>query len=240
MIGWIGRILDTQREDNPPRVVQSSLFFRDEKFGLSELPFDLLVEESHRLEFDISDHAVENGTTVSDHVQERLRSVEVTGLFTNHPIGGRSPSYVTDGGEILEEADEVKLEGLSAVTNAARDDKLERLKAIARKREPVRLVTALEIYDEMIIEELSFDRGPSDGESVSFRMRLREIRTAQTGTEYVSGVWEPPEPKTQETSAGKKLSKQKKKGKKSAEEKSAEEASRRLEASLQRKVYTGE
>nr|DAW36110.1 MAG TPA: hypothetical protein [Caudoviricetes sp.] len=237
MIGWLDRAFDTTREDNPPRIVQSSLFFRDERFGLSELPFDLLIDESHRIEFDISDHAVENGATISDHVQERLRSVEVTGFFTNHPVGDAS-AYVRDG-EILEEADEIELEGRSAVTNVSRDDRLARLKEIARRREPVRLVTALEVYDEMLVEELSFDRGPDDGESVRFRMRLREIRTAKLETRYVDGVWEPPEPKSQATDAGKKMSKQKKNGKKSATEKSAADAARRMEAALSRNTFTG-
>ena len=73
--------------DIPPKVMQSSLFFRDEDFGvgrssagLVELPFDLLIDESHSLDFDIADHAVENGSSISDHVQERLRSVQVTGI----------------------------------------------------------------------------------------------------------------------------------------------------------------
>ena len=125
------------------------------------------------------------------------------------------------------------------MTNVSRDDRLARLKEIARRREPVRLVTALEVYDEMLVEELSFDRGPDDGESVRFRMRLREIRTATLEMRYVDGVWEPPEPKSQATDAGKKMSKQKKNGKKSATEKSAADAARRMDAALSRNTFTG-
>ena len=85
------------RYSHPPRAIPASLFMRNEEFGLAtkdgdgnyiytNIPFDLLIDESHELDFDITDHAVENGSTISDHVQQRLRTVKITGMFTNHPL----------------------------------------------------------------------------------------------------------------------------------------------------------
>lgn len=201
-----------------PRTVQTSLFFRDERFGIGSVSFDLLIDESHSLEFDISDHAVENGSTISDHVQERLRSVQVTGLFTNHPIGDKTSGYVTkenpDGTvEVNRRPDRVEVDGMEANFNVALEQQLKALKLLARDRKPVRLVTSLEVYEEMVIESLSFDRGPDDGESIKFTARLREVRTAKVKTTYRDGVWNPPEPKTQETEEGKKMAENEKDGK---------------------------
>lgn len=203
-----------------PKVVQSSLFFREENFGIGEIPFDLLIDESHSLEFDIAEHAVENGGSISDHVQERLRSVQVTGLFTNHPIGGVESGYVNYGTEaedgsvtVNREVDSVEINGVQGKGNESLDLMLDSLKALARERKPVRLVTSLEVYEEMVIESLDYDRGPDDGESIKFTVKLREIRTAKVSTVRRDGVWNPPSPKTQSTEAGKKMAENNKAGK---------------------------
>jgi len=205
-------------EDMPPKVMQSSLFFRDEGFGLDELKFDLLIDESHSLDFDIPEHAVENGSSISDHVCERLRSVQITGFFTNHPIGGTQSGYVNEDGTVNEEPDEVNVEGVEGRGNIALE-KFEKLKEIARSRKPVRLVTSLEVYEEMLFESIPYSRGPEDGESIKFTAKLREVKTAKVSTVRRDGVWNPPAPKTQQTDAGKKMAENNKAGKATAVEK---------------------
>ena len=201
--------------DIPPKVMQSSLFFRDEGFGLEDLKFDLLIDESHSLDFDIPEHAVENGSSISDHVCERLRSVQITGLFTNHPIGGKKSGYVNEDGTVNEEPDEVSVDGAEGRGNIALAN-FEKLKEIARRRKPVRLVTSLEVYEEMVFESIPYSRGPDDGESIKFTAKLREVRTAKVSTVRRDGVWNPPAPKTQATDAGKKMAENNKAGKATA------------------------
>lgn len=229
--GLINQIVDGYNRERKyqPRVVQSSLFFRDESFGLSELPFDLLIDESHALEFDIADHSVENGSTISDHVSERLRSVQVTGFFTNHRIGDKQSGFVNYGTEaedgsvtVNRSIDKVNVNGVQGKGNEALDLMLDSLKEIARRREPVRLVTALEVYEDMIIESLNYDRGPEDGESIKFSMKLREVRTAEVKTSYRDGVKPAPAPKTLDTDAGKKMAENEKDGKVTGSEQTKE------------------
>ena len=220
MIGWVQQAIDFFGEKPQPSVVQGSLFFQDESFGLSELPFDLLIDESHGIEFDITDHAVENGSSVSDHVSERLRSVSVTGLFTNHPMGTDRRYYVNDDETVNERPDTVNIEGRQAVTNTSRE-RFEKLKEIARRRNQVRLVTAMEVYEAMVIESVSADRGPDDGESIKFTMKLREVKTAKLQAVTVNGTWNPPAPPVQETEPQQKMSKKESKGKVSATEKTS-------------------
>ena len=205
-------------ENIPPKVVQSSLFFRDEGFGLEELKFDLLIDESHSLDFDIPEHAVENGSYISDHVCERLRSVQITGFFTNHPIGGKKSGYVNEDETVNEEPDEVSVDGAEGRGNIALAN-FEKLKEIARRRKPVRLVTSLEVYEEMVFESIPYSRGPDDGESIKFTAKLREVKTAKVSIVRRDGVWNPPAPKTQETDAGKKMAENTKAGKATAVEK---------------------
>lgn len=206
-----------------PKVVQASLFFRDENFGLDDISFDLLIDESHSIEFDVADHAVENGATISDHVQERLRKVSVTGLFTNHPIGEKRSGYVNEDDSINREADSVSINGQPMKDNRSRDFKLDQLKKLARERKPVRLVTSLEVYEKMVVEELSYDRGPDDGESIKFTVKLREVRTAELKKAVSNSVWNPPAPEKQDTPAQKKMADVDKNGKVTGVEKESTE-----------------
>lgn len=222
-----------------PKVMQSSLFFREENFGIGEISFDLLIDESHSIEFDIADHAVENGSSISDHVQERLRSVQVTGLFTNHPIGEKKSGYVQYGTEaedgsvtVNRAVDSVEINGVKGKGNVALDLMLDSLKALARERKPVRLVTSLEVYEEMVVESLSYDRGPDDGESIKFTLKLREVRTATLRKDSYTQVWNPPVPKVQATDAQKKMADKKKSGKVTGVEKATE----KLEESIRGEV----
>lgn len=206
-----------------PHTTQASLFFRDENFGLDDLSFDLLIDESHSIEFDVADHAVENGSTISDHIQERLRKVSVTGFFTNHPIGAKGSAYVNEDGSIKREADTVKMDGAEMTGNRSRDLKLDQLKNLARERKPVRLVTSLEVYEKMVIEELSYDRGPDDGESIKFTVKLREVRTAELKKAVSNAVWNPPAPESQDSPEQKKMAETEKNGKVTGVEEEATE-----------------
>lgn len=75
MIGWIEKIASEFREKPKPRSIPASLFSDGQPMGFPDesLPFDLLVSESHSMQFDISEHRVETGTPISDCINERLR-----------------------------------------------------------------------------------------------------------------------------------------------------------------------
>ena len=64
-----------------PKVVQASLFYRDENFGIGSIPFDLLVDESHSLVFDISEYTVEGGSSVSDRPKITFRNLRPVFVF---------------------------------------------------------------------------------------------------------------------------------------------------------------
>lgn len=204
-----------------PSAITASLFTQSEDFGLDELPFDLLIDESHELGFDITDHAVENGAVISDSIQRRLRSVTVRGIFTNHPIRKTSGFRMNENGEVAK-PENVEIEdsdGNAALTNSARDDKWKKLNEIAERKGTVRLVTALEIYDEMAIESIQAERGPDDGEAIQFMMTLREIRSVALATMSEGKTWTP---EKQTTWKERVAAKKKQNGKVSAEEIEAE------------------
>lgn len=172
MIGYIEKA-QNYFQDNQPKKAQSvpaSLFWRDEQIGINGFPFDLFISEKHKLDFSVSDHPIQNGATISDHVHKQLQHVTIEGLFTNHPL------------KKLEEINNVTFkdefatkEEKETLTNRALR-KFDELRELANKRRPVRLVTSLQVYPKMIITSLSYDRDAKSGSSIRFTMELREIQ----------------------------------------------------------------
>lgn len=240
MIGWIERIASEFGDSPSPSAIPASLFATAEAAGFPDerLPFDLMVSESHSAEFEIAEHAVEDGTRIADTIVPRLRRVRVTGMFTNHPVGGAGLYVDSDGNRRDRSPDRVKLDGRSAVTNTALS-RWESLRKLAAERRTVRLVTALETYGEMAIESVSARRSGNDGESVTFDATLREIRTASLRGVRVEGIWDPQEPESMDRPEERAMSRKKTDGKVSAEEASAEEAGRRIAAATNGETYGG-
>lgn len=193
MIGWF----EKNDFEVKPQKVPASLFSRDEGYsvsgvdGLKSIKFDLLVDESHTLEFEASDHPIENGAVITDHVTQKLRTCTITAMFTNTPdeteIEGEDVSTYQNGSAE---------EGLPLTHNRSRDDLFAEIERLAMQRKPVRLVTALKVYPEMIILSVPVKRTSEDGESVKFQMTLREFKTANLKKTLAFGKFNPPNMKT--------------------------------------------
>lgn len=236
MIGYIEKAVD-YFQDNRPKKAQSvpaSLFWREEGLGihrdkvsktvnemlssgktkLEYMPFNLFISEKHSLKFRTSDHPLQDGTTISDHVHQEMQECTIEGMFTNHPM------------RKLEEVNEVKFKDEYAtsevkptVSNTALAN-FEKLKLLAKQRKPVRLVCSLEIYPKMVITGIDYDRDSKSGSSIRFTMTLRELKTvslkATTGTYNF-------QPESLVTANDKLIASEKKAGKRTAEEATADQ-----------------
>ena len=222
MIGYIEKAVD-YFQDNRPKKAQSvpaSLFWREEGLGihhgdskLTYMPFNLFISEKHSLKFRVSDHPLQDGSTISDHVHQEMQECTVEGMFANHPL------------RKLEEVNEVKFKDEYAtsdvkptVSNTALAN-FEKLKLLAKQRKPVRLVCSLEIYPKMVITGIDYDRDSKSGSSIRFTMTLRELKTvslkATTGTYNF-------QPEELKTANDKMIASEKKVGKRTAEEATAD------------------
>lgn len=198
------------------RSIPASLFSRQEGFGVfkvansggsvDSVKFDLLIDESHTLEFEASDHPIENGAVITDHITQKLRTCTITGMFTNSPMQEFSGSTISD-------FQNAKVNGVEATRNRSRDEMFDALERMAMERKPVRLVTALKVYPEMIILSLPTKRTAEDGESVKFTMTLREFKIA---TLKKSVAFQKYNPKNMDTPEARLLASQSTKGKVSA------------------------
>lgn len=188
MIGY-ARKLASYFDGSKPKTAQTipaSLFFRKtETMGIAGLPFDLFISEKHALTFKVGEHPLQNGATVTDHVQRELQEVTVEGMFTNHPLGGKSS---TD--KVKFDRDYATQDIQSTVANTALQ-KLEALRDLAKKKEPVRLVCSLDIYPKMVITGLEYERDKDSGNAIRFSVTLREVNIVSLKASVSDYVWKP-------------------------------------------------
>lgn len=193
MLGYAQQIAAAIKGREKPSKVPASLFWQDNNFGIDGLSFDLLIDETNGVEYEVSEHILENGEAVADHVRRHLRKVTITGLFTNHGIWSNGADWIDEKGEYKKGSDKIRLNGEPMEENWALEA-YQRLQAIAAKRQPVKLTAALEIYENMVITNLRTTRGPEDGEAIRFICDLQEIKTVKMlNAEYDDGTWTPKE-----------------------------------------------
>lgn len=197
MIGYVNKAIDYFSDSKPKKAqsVPASLFFREEGLGLfsldksgkvlNHLPFNLFISEDHEINFRVSEHTLQDGSTVTDHVHREPYKVTVEGMFTNHPL------------KKLEETNEVKFkdsyatsEVHSTLSNTALAN-FEKVEALANKREPVRLVCSLKVYPKMIVTSIKAPRDSKSGSSIRFTMTLQEIKTVSLKTVTMSYSFQP-------------------------------------------------
>lgn len=184
MIGLIEKVSSMDNRPKKAQSVPASLFWRDESLGIENFPFDLFISERHQLNFSVSEHPLQDGSTIADHVHKELQTVTIEGLFTNHPM-----KKMQDVKEVTFKEEYGQREIKNTLTNRALK-KFTELEQLANKRTPVRLVCSLKIYPKMIITSLSYDRDSKSGSSIRFTMELKEIQIVKLKTDHTMGGYD--------------------------------------------------
>lgn len=154
--------------------IPASLFFRPDGYSLAEITFDLVLEESHSLQSEISTHPLENGAVIADHVRNKLREGKFTAMVSNYSLASSV--------------------GFLSENRAA--DAWEQMKTLWETREPVTITTVLEVYDNVIITEISTERTGDSGESLSFQISFSQIRQVSLSQVTIEAATNPQDLRT--------------------------------------------
>lgn len=136
------------------------------KVGVVQL--DASISETHNDEVEITEHPVELGSDIVDHIRKRPITLELNGLVTNTPVVflaslfGGSPVE----GDFLPSSDRV---------NRAYDE----LRKIQEDGEVVDVVTSLREYSDMAISSISISRDATTGQVLNATLSLREVKFAK-------------------------------------------------------------
>jgi len=172
----------------------TSLFYRTSGYFVDSIQFDLLVSEDHSLEASVTEHPVENGATVNDHIRSLPRKGSLTGLVTNYPLKGAPalPQWFLDklAGMSRNYLDTLGAQyGIRSNTGPTAEDfaDLARpqnramntwliFKALMADRVPVTIITGLEKYTDVVVTRVSTSRSSSTGDALEFRVEFQEIQ----------------------------------------------------------------
>lgn len=122
---------------------------------LAALSLDASVQEVHAREAVVTEHPVEKGSDVGDHVRPRPITLQVEGLISNTPIG-------------------------SAVDFARAKNAFAQLEEAWQAGTLFTIYTSLKTYENLVIANLSAPRDCRTGEALRFSATFRQIRVVST------------------------------------------------------------
>lgn len=103
------------------------------------------VREVHGGEFEISDSPIEDGSTLTDHIIELPRVLEIEAIFSPHPDN------------IIDQEIGKARDGFALIRNPLSYFRTvwSRIREMASKAETFQVITDLEVYDSMVFESYS-------------------------------------------------------------------------------------
>ncbi len=125
------------------------------RVAIGAITLDATVRESHEFSATITDHPIEDGGFVTDHVYENPRIVSIEGEITNSPV--------------------VFLNFLGGISDR-KIEAYDQLLELYHKRDVLTVVTGLKVYTDMVIANLSFPRNQQTGQRLQFTAEFKEAR----------------------------------------------------------------
>lgn len=168
-----------------------SWYLGGKEYRIGELVLDAVVRETHNFSSEISEHPVENGCVIADHVYNKPISLELDCIITNTPM-----SWV-----VVTALDSLKRFSLDQSNNFS-ELAFRKIEEIFSKRELITIATSLKDYDNMVLESLSVERGGGNSASLHFTCTAKQIRVVEQARIPV------PKPKVERAKPKKNLGKQ--------------------------------
>lgn len=126
------------------------------------VPVDIITSETYDLSNTVTEHPIERGGVITDHVYKNPVVITMTGVISKSPIS------IFD-----------------AISNGITDRHIEgyqQLERLHNNQQPFTLVTGLKVYQNMVLQALNAGIDVQEGEAVMFTATLKQIEIANTFT----------------------------------------------------------
>lgn len=135
-----------------------TLLAQDVKTGLLDVvEFDTVISEQHQADLEVTEHPVEQGGKIVDHVRAKPLSLTFEALISNTPLRRE------------DRADSGRAEAALA--------RLQEFKAQGRL---VQARTTLRQYDDMVLTSLATPRDAKSGDALRFSVTLKQVRVVSS------------------------------------------------------------
>lgn len=141
------------------------LYFFDKHHRLGELEVDAVIKETHELRATATEHPVESGSTIVDHIHSEPVTLQIEGIISNTPTTFIGITAFKSASNYLKEQ-----------SNDLSELAFKKLQAIFAARQPITIATSLKDYTDMVLESLSIERTAHTSASLHFRATAKQIR----------------------------------------------------------------
>lgn len=175
--------------------------------GNTIVQFDATVNETYSSEAELTRFPVEDGSTISDHIVRSPRSIDMTGVVSDTPIGGRD-QLLAEAATVAATATLPPIGIIAAAvayatwrahvgTESPSQAAYAQLLALQignptasppTSPEPFRVVTKLGIFENMMISKLSVPREASTGGALIFNLTVAQVEVVLPQTISVTQV----------------------------------------------------
>lgn len=164
------------------------LFYPKEGYKVGSVELDLILDEDHSKSAQVTENPLQDGRAISDGIFLELQEGSLTGLVTNHSVKiaeeRAKQLELQDSETLMAEAENYQLE------NRAKQAWVD-LKAVMDAKQPVTIVTSLEVYDNVAITNISTERNGNSGDALEIKVSFRQILTVSLMEHEVTAQVQP-------------------------------------------------
>lgn len=164
------------------------LFYPKEGYKVGSVELDLILDEDHSKSAQVTENPLQDGRAISDGIFLELQEGSLTGLVTNHSVKRAEERAkqleLQDSETLMADAENYQLE------NRAKQAWVD-LKAVMDAKQPVTIVTSLEVYDNVAITNISTERNGDSGDALEIKVSFRQILTVSLMEHEVTAQVQP-------------------------------------------------
>lgn len=151
-----------------------ALIYRRPATLIHDISLDATISETHTSSSQVTDHPVEKGANIVDHVRREPDGLVLEGIVSNTPLSSEQMRrYVQAGGVELESsAFEDAPRGVLGYAERA----YERLRELMDLETVITVVTGLRTYDNMVLQALSVPVDKQTGDALRFSATFKQVR----------------------------------------------------------------
>lgn len=151
---------------------------KSKRVQIDSIVLDATLSEVHSGAAQVTEHPVEGGVDISDHVIQRPDELDITGVVSNTPI-----EILERIGNILAGAESGIAGAASAAFNPQRaEDAYKSIRLLKEAGALITIVTPLRTYERMAITSLVVNRDSPTGDAVALSMRTKTVRLVESLT----------------------------------------------------------
>ena len=146
---------------------------------IGDIAIDCTVTETHTSTATVTEHPVESGSNITDHIRPEPVQLSVNGIITNTPIGAQQTQRVISAGGLS--VTTTQLEAAPNTLGYAQTvwRKLDALRIAAR---PIKVITRDRTYESMAMMSLTVPKTAKTGDALEFTATFKEVRIVENRT----------------------------------------------------------